>query len=206
VLEEQLLQEFAARLRAETEERLDEIDAGTPLAADTALADVMLGYMEEAGLITEHELCPYEDTAGRSRCRVIGYALPEESTRLEIFTAQFLSAGADTYLGADDLARLSGRAARFFGYAASRDLTRFAGSDPATNAARHVADELARIEDVRVHVLTNGLVRDRAVAPVEISGRPVEFSIVDLAPVSDIAGCRSDAHEIRSGDADNPNY
>jgi hypothetical protein len=181
VLEDQLLQEFATRLRAETAERLADIDAGTPLAPDTALADTMLGYMEEAGLVTEHELCPYEDTTGRSRCRVIGYALPEDSARLDIFTAQFLSAEGDTYLTADDLSRLAGRAARFFGYAASRDLARFAGNDAATNAARHIADELARIEDVRVHVLTNGLVRDRGVAPIpEISGKPVEFSVVDL--------------------------
>jgi hypothetical protein len=33
---------------------------------------------------------------------------------------------------------------------------------------------------VRVHVLTNALVRDRAITSVEISGRPVEFSVVDL--------------------------
>lgn len=180
MLEQQLLEEFAARLRAEAEERLAELDADTPLAADTALADITLGYMEEAGLVTEHELCPYEDTTGRSRCRVIGYALPDDSARVEIFTAQFVPKGGDAYLGADELARLTGRAARFFGYATSRDLARFSGNEEATNAARHIADNLARIEDVRVHVLTNALVRDRAVTPVEISGRQVEFSVVDL--------------------------
>src|SRR5688572_32667315 len=148
------MEEFGARLRAEITERLAEIDGEAPLAAETALADVMLGYLEEAGLITEHELCPFEDTTGRNRCRVIGYALPDDSTRLEIFTAQFLRDG-ETYLGAHDLSRLAGRAARFFGCAASRDLASFAGNEGAANAARYVADVLTRIEDVRVHVLTN---------------------------------------------------
>ncbi len=180
MLEQQLLEEFAVRLRAEVAERLAELDPESALASDTALADIMLGYMEEAGLVTEHELCPYEDTAGRNRCRVIGYALPEDSGRLEIFTAQFLPDGAETHLGLDDLSRLAGRAARFFGYAAARDLARFAGNDTATNAARHIADELKRIEDVRVHVLTNGLVRDRSVSTIEVVGRMVEFSVVDL--------------------------
>ena len=110
----------------------------------------MLGYMEEAGLVAEHELCPYEDTTGRNRCRVVGYSLPDNSTRVEIFTVQLVPGGADTYLGTDELARLAGRAARFFGYAASRDLVRFSGNDAATNAARHIADELARIEDARL--------------------------------------------------------
>jgi hypothetical protein len=85
-----------------------------------------------------------------------------------------------SHLGAEGLSRLSGRAARFFGYAAQRDLTRFAGNDAAANAARHIADELKRIEDVRVLILTNALVRDRSVDTIEVAGRNVEFSVVDL--------------------------
>lgn len=180
VLEQQLLDEFSARLNAEVAERFEEIGTETPLASDTALADVMLGYMEEAGLVAEHDLCPFEDTTGRSRCRVIGYSLPEDSTRLEIFTAQFLPDGASASLGAGELSRLTGRAARFFGYAAARDLARFTGNEAAANAAHYIADELKRIEDVRVHVLTNGLVRDRSVSTIEIADRTVEFSVVDL--------------------------
>jgi hypothetical protein len=81
--------------------------------------------------------------AGRNRCRVIGYALPDDAARVEIFTAHF-SGGGEGYLATDELARLAGRAARFFGYAATRDIARFSGNDAATNAARHIADELAR--------------------------------------------------------------
>ena len=108
-------------------------------------------------------------TGCRNRCRVIGYGLPEDSARLEIFTAKFLPEGDDAYLGADDLSRLAGRAARVFGHVAARDLARFAGNDATANAARYIADEIKRIEDVRVHVLTNGLVRDRSVSTVEIA-------------------------------------
>lgn len=179
MLEQQLLEEFSARLRAETDDRLAEFDMDTPLALDTALADIMLGYMEEAGLSTEHEFCPFEDTAGRNRCKLIGYALPDDSVRLEIFTAQYAAADSAT-LSTDDVARLTGRAARFFGYAAVRDFARFAGNDATTNAARHIAEELKRIEDVRVHVLTNGLVKDRSVRTIEVAGKSVEFSIVDI--------------------------
>ena len=105
MLEQQLLEEFATRLKAEVADKLAEL-AGTILAPETALAEVMLGYMEEAGLVTEHELCPFEDTAGRNRCRIVGYALPEDSSRLELFTAQFLPSDDDTHINADDLSRL----------------------------------------------------------------------------------------------------
>ena len=180
MLEQQLLEEFAGRLRAEVAEKLAELPQETMLAPDTALAGVMLGYMEEAGLVTEHELCPFEDTTGRSRCRIISYALPEDSSRLELFTARFLPEGADTWLGADVMSRLAGQAARFFGYAAAGESARFSGNDAAAIAARHIANKLDQIEDVRVHILTNALVRNRSVSTIEVAGRTVEFSVVDL--------------------------
>jgi len=31
------------------------------------MEEIMIGYMEEARLVTEHELCPYEDVSGRNR-------------------------------------------------------------------------------------------------------------------------------------------
>src|SRR5262249_50494134 len=95
-------------------------------------------------------------------------------------TAQLLVNREDTYLDTASLSRLTGRAARFFGYAAVGDLARFAVDEPIANAARQISQEIDRIEDVRVHVLTDGLVRDRFVTTIEVAGRPIEFSIVDL--------------------------
>lgn len=180
MLEQQLTEEFAKRLNAEITEKLADFDAGAPYAPQLALAEVMLGYMEEAGLVTEHELCPYEDSTGRNRCRISGYALPEDSTRLEIFTAEFVPEDNGTHLGTDALSRLAGRAARFFGYVAERDLTRFAENESVANAARYLADQMKRIEEVRVHILTNALVKDRLINTIEVAGRNVEFSVVDL--------------------------
>ena len=47
---------------------------GIALPADTGLAEVMLGYLGDAGTIAEYELCSYEDVSGRDRCRVIAYS------------------------------------------------------------------------------------------------------------------------------------
>ncbi len=179
MLEQQLLAEFDRRLRAETAERLTDADGSTPLDQAAALAEVMIGYLEEAGAVSEHEPCPYEDNGGRNRCRILGYALAEESTRLELFTASYVE-GEQGTLAAEDLRMLTGRAARFFNYAALGDAARFTAHPPAAAAAAHIAGQLDRIEDVRVHVLTNGHVKDRSVEAIEILGRQVEFSVVDL--------------------------
>ena len=110
---------------------------------------------------------------------VVGFSLPEESTRLELFTAALVGDG-ETALPASEVSTLTGRAARFFQYAAIGDLARFKGSEEAEAAARLIGERLDGIEEVRVHLLTNGLVKDRSVEAIEILGRRVEFSVVDL--------------------------
>jgi hypothetical protein len=179
LLEEQLLAEFAARIHAEVKDALAELEPGTPLPEDSALAETVLGYLEEAGLVAEHDLCPHEDT-GQRRSRVLAYSLPDDSSRLELFTGIYLPPNGSETLPPAEVRRLTGWAARFFEYAVKGDHGRFAGNDPALQAAQRIRAEATRIEDVRVHVLTNAVVRDRAVASISVEGREVEFSVWDL--------------------------
>ncbi len=64
MLEEQLIKEFRESLVNEAEERLLELPDEMPLKAEAALTEVILGYLEEAGAISEHELCPHQDQVG----------------------------------------------------------------------------------------------------------------------------------------------
>lgn len=179
MLEEKLLAEFADRLEAEISDKATELDPGTPLTQDTALAEVVLGYLEEAGLVSEHDLCPHEDT-GRKRSRILGYSLPDDASRLELFTGRYIPPGEPATLTRSELGKLTGWGARFFAYAASGDHERFGQSESALAAARRIRSELGRIESVRVHVLTNAAVRDRDVNAITIDGRDIEFSVWDL--------------------------
>ncbi len=180
VFEDQLLEEFAATLRAQAAEALAEQDQGNPLAADIALAEAMLGYLEEAGAVAGHDLCPHEDHGLRRPCRILGYSLPEDSTRLDLFTAIFVPPDGPANLPTKEVARLSGGAARFFEYAAKGDHDRFSRNSAAGGAAALIREEIARIEDVRVHLLTNARVRDRAVEDITVIGRTVETEVWDL--------------------------
>jgi hypothetical protein len=179
LLEEQLLSEFAARIHAEVKDALAELEPGTSLTEDAALAETVLGYLEEAGLVAEHDLCPHEDT-GQRRSRVLAYSLPDDSSRLELFTGIYLPPNGSETLPPAEVRRLTGWAARFFEYAVKGDHARFGGNDRARQAAQRIRAEAARIEDVRVHVLTNAIVRDRAVASIPVEGREVEFSVWDI--------------------------
>ncbi len=181
VLEQQLVDEFQQRLIGETELQLEDDPQGCgALERDAALAEVILGDLEEAGAIAEHESCPYEDTVGRNRCRIIAYAFPEDATRLELVTASYVAESDGDHLSTDSLSRITGQAARFFDYVARGDLERFKEHVAVRDAAARIREALESIDEVRIHVLTNAFVRDRNVNDLEIAGRRVEFSVWDL--------------------------
>lgn len=178
LLEERLLEEFGNSLLAEAEDRASELPPGSPLGWATGLVEAMLGYLEEAGVVTDHDLCPHQDNDGHRPCRIIGYSLPEDSVRLELFTApDEAQAGS---VSRRELSRLSGWAARFFDYAVKGDHTRFAANAAALEAAIRIQRELPRIEELRINVLTNGRVRDRDVAEISVAGRPALTEVWDL--------------------------
>ena len=186
MLEEQLLSEFRDSLRADAEERLLEFSDDMPLKAEAALTEVILGYLEESGAIGEHDLCPHQDSSGHRPCRIIAYSLPEDSSRLELFTSQRVD--LDPVLSRKDIGRLSGWAARFFEYASKGDHARFAGFQPVFEAAGTISSELDRIQEVRVHVLTDARVRDRAVDEIMVLGRSVTTEVWDLERLYRAAG------------------
>ncbi len=179
MLEDQLVAEFAETLRAQAAEKAAEMPPDAPMALDAALAGAMLEYLEEAGAVTGHDICPHQDQANRP-CRIVGYSLPEDSTRLELFTAHALKPDDAPTLPPKEIARLSGWAARFFEYAAKGDHARFEGNPMAAEAASMIRDGLSRIEDVRIHVLTDARVRDRTVADITILGRDVQTEVWDI--------------------------
>ncbi|TAX57567.1 hypothetical protein ELI02_18700 [Rhizobium leguminosarum] len=186
MLEEQLLVEFRGSLRNDAEEKLLELSDNLPLREEIALTEVVLGYLEESGAISEHDFCPHQDQAGHRPCRIIGYSLPEDSSRLELFTSQGPS--VDPVLARKDIARLSGWAARFFEYAAKGDHARFGSFQPVLEAAETIRSQLDRIQEVRVHVLTDARVRDRAVDEITVFGRPVATEVWDIERLYRAAG------------------
>lgn len=189
MLEERLLDQFAEGLRAQVMERLPDLDAGTPLPEHAALAEVLIGYLGDAGVSAEYELCPHEDSGpGSKPCRILAYALPEDSSRLELFTGMYVSEDGPQVLPKGELGKLAGWAIRFCNYAVDGNHKRFAGNEAAASAARVIQERQGRIQDVRVHILTNARVRDREVDAITAKGRTFHTTVWDLERVQRVAG------------------
>ena len=187
-LEQQLIAEFSNTLRSEAQENLSELENEMPLATDASLAVAILGRLEEAGAVADYELCPHEDISGQRRSKIVAYSLPEDSTRLELFTVHAGGSDKPSMLASSEIGRVAGRAARFFDYSIRGDLERFSSSSAALAAVRRIGEEASRIQEVRIHILTDCFARDRNVDDLEMQGRFIEFEVWDLERLYRTAG------------------
>lgn len=189
MIEEREVQDFHDTLKGDVEALAAEANGPmSQLAWDACLAEIVLGYMEESGYASEPVLCPFEETGTRNLCRVIGHSLRDENQTLDLYTSVFLSGCQIASVPRGDISKLTGRAAKFFQYAAAGDHQRFESSPAVAEAARTIADLLPQITAVRVHLLTNGLIKDREIDPIKVADRPVEFFIMDIERLFRSAG------------------
>src|SRR6266850_3370931 len=152
------------------------------MAADVALAEVVLEYLEEESVTTEAQLCPFADVTGRRRCSITGYSLDESEDRLDLFLAKHYGDGDEVVtLPSSELSQLAGMAARFFDYASKADWSRFSELPEVLDAARRIHGQLTQLASVRIFILTNAVVRERDVEGLEVAGVPVNFEVIDAA-------------------------
>lgn len=175
------LKKFLAELDEEvTAKCAGEGEDGETIPADIGLAQVIFELLEEEGVTTEAELCPFADKTGRRRCAITGYSFDEAEGRLDLFLARHVANGMDvTNLPASELSQLAGKAARFFDYACKGDWDRFAGLPEVLDAARKIRGQLKELTSARVFILTNAVVRDREIEGLEVAGIPLNFEVVD---------------------------
>lgn len=185
ILEHRLVSELSQSLYDEALEKApdENIDENQQ---SIILAELIAGQLEEIGLLPDYDSCPHEDQGARRPCKVLGFSYSDDDNRLELITG--LISKPSSFIPASEAARLSGWAARFFEYAAKGDLERFHRNASASEAASRIRANLDRIEEIRVHVVTNGIFRDRSVADITVLGRPVSTEVWDAERLLRVSG------------------
>jgi hypothetical protein len=152
------LKKFLSELNEDIATRCDAESSSTDaMAPHVALAEVMLEFLEEEGVTTEAQLCPFADVTGRRRCSITGYSFGEDGDRLDLFQAWHSADPNGGTLSASDLSQLAGKAARFFDYAVKADWNRFSGLPEVLDAVRLIHAGLKQLTSVRIFILTNAI-------------------------------------------------
>lgn len=178
--EKQRQTDFANQIDAEIADLAAQSDLPPNEARARAFTEIVLGYLEENGMVSSPTLYEYNEQSGRGRCRFSGYAFTDDGSTLQIFTTAYQHDATLQNLSNAEISKLAGRATQLYDRSRKHDLAKFTNTPVAFEAAQRIVRELDRIESVEILILSNGIARTRNVNDVEIGEVIVSYEIIDL--------------------------
>ncbi|WP_431025470.1 AIPR family protein [Halomonas sp. H5] len=171
------LEEFLEETRAEVADQMNE---GSPFA-ELVFSEVVMEHLAEAGMTFEPSSCHFEGRVGRANLRLSGYSMSEDADQLDLFVS--LYEGFNTLTPIPDQAAKTAAAqcVRFLELCATGRLAE--KLDPSRDVyslaltIREIYDDL---EQVRIYVLTDGVVKSKSFKARDVGGKSVRLEVMDI--------------------------
>lgn len=179
------LEEFAKELGQRVEEG---ITSGSPFSMDV-FTQLILEELEEAGHMEGTFALHQEGRVGKSLYRIDGYAYDEERSRLDLVTTVYHGDAQIQKLSNADAVRAYERALRFATACVDGLANNLEPSNTdASDLARRIESEAADLADVRIVLLTDGILAGTWPKTKRWMKRTVEFHAYDIVVLQRIIG------------------
>jgi hypothetical protein len=178
------LLDFLRQTQAEVREGLisgaDNPASGCPYP-ELVFTEVVMQHMCEIGMTFEPVVCHYSAKVGNANLRLSGYALSEDSDQIDLFVS--------LYSGLDELATVpdsetkaaADQCLRFLSKCAEGKLT--TTMDQSTDAyglALNIQECYPNLDQIRIYVLTDRVVKAKVFKAREIGGKTVKLEVIDI--------------------------
>lgn len=172
------LEEFLIQTRADIQAELAD---SSHVHEESAFTEVVMQHMANIGMAYEPQVCHYATKVGNANLKLSGYAVSEDGEELDLFVSQY--AGTETVESIPDSEskRAAEQCVRFLGSCADGKLA--ATMDESNDAyplALTIQDTYAKLQEIRVHVLTDRIAKSKSFAPREIAGKTVKLEVMDI--------------------------
>lgn len=166
-------------------------DGSGPDFKENVFTELMLETLaEQVGIIENERTCYFDGIVGRGRCKINGYAIPDEEDALDLFVSVYLNATSLVRVPGEEVKKAAEQAVRYF-QGAVQGLHK--QLEPATDRyamTARIAELGSRISRVRVFILTDGIT---GIAPGKIPSRRVgdvelRFEVWDIERLSRAMG------------------
>jgi hypothetical protein len=136
--------------------------AGEPEFLEEAFTGLAVDYLAEAGMIADGVVCHFEHRIGTAHARADGYYIDDdEDDRLDLFVSIFHGTETPLPVSREDIVRAVKQGVRFVQAAISGHHKAMEPSNAAAPMAREIYDGRARLQELRIFVLTDGIAREK---------------------------------------------
>lgn len=172
------LEEFLAQTRADIQSELAD---SSHVHEESAFTEVVMQHMANIGMAYEPQVCHYATKVGNANLKLSGYAISEDGEELDLFVSQYAGVGTVEGIPDSETKRVAEQCVRFLASCADGKLA--ATMDESNDAyplALTIQDTYAKLQEIRIHVLTDRVAKSKSFAPREVAGKTVKLEVMDV--------------------------
>jgi hypothetical protein len=177
---EEFLRQTQAEVQTETGERLGAYDAAYPYP-ESVFAEIVMQHMSEVGMTFEPEVCHYSARVGNANLRLSGFALSDDSEQLDLFVSLYDGSDQISPISDSDTKTAAEQCLKFLAKCADG---RLAATMDRSNDAYALALKIqgcyAKLDQIRIYVLTDRVAKSKNFKAREISGKTVKLEVMDI--------------------------
>ena len=171
------LEDFFAETRAEIAAQMSD---GSPFA-ELVFCEVVMQHLVDAGMTFEPVICHFQGKIGNANLRLSGYAISEECDQLDLFVSLYEGVDSLVSIPDQDSKTAALQCVRFLEQcAAGRLADRLDPSSDVHSLALTIREIYDELEQVRVFVLTDGVVKSKSFKAREVGGKSVRLEVMDM--------------------------
>ena len=154
--------EFAEQFRNAVIDRARNENERSGEFLEEAFTGLAVDYLADAGMIADGVVCHFDHRIGNAHARADGYFIDdEEDDRLDLFVSIFRGTETPSPVLKDDIANAVKQGIRFVQAAISGHHESMEPSNAAAPMAREIYDKRAKLRDLRIFVLTDGIAQKK---------------------------------------------
>lgn len=157
------MDEFARRIRAEVIERShgqpeDEHSLEiTPDFLENAFTQLMFDYLSDNGVIEDADVCYFQYGKGLEEAKINGYSVDEECRLVNLYVSLYYHDDRLTPVHSEEIDKAFTQATRFFLLATQKHHGSMEPASDQFSMMQRLYEVHAHIDQVRIHLLTNGI-------------------------------------------------
>lgn len=176
------LEEFLAQTQSDVRSQVSEkMVAGQFLRPDAAFTNIVTEHMSEIGMTFDPRALHVERKVGNAVLRLSGFAISDDADEIDLFVTIYDDVDTVQPIPDSEIKGAAEQCLRFLAKSVEGKLA--AAIDPADDALEFILtiqDCYAKLDQIRIYILTNRLAKSKSFRPREVAGKSVRLEVVDI--------------------------
>jgi hypothetical protein len=148
---------------------------------EVVFTDVVMAHMAEIGMTFEPTTCHFTTQIGRANLRLSGYAISEDADQIDLFVSLYEGVDELVPIPDSETKTAAEQCLRFVAACVERKLAeKMEASSDAYPLALTLQEGYAKIDQIRIYVLTDRQAKSKNFAVREIQGKTIKLEVMDI--------------------------